>query len=145
MDQKDRRKWEKVLSIWTYKDVKNCSKKRRDRSRLTSGTLKLTAISFKVKGRSGTWRSLGWESCCRKVSRSSRISRRGHHRRERDWRWRMALWKMSTEGESIYRLRWLGVFLTYLFAASVKFKVVQMDMVTIRTIIKGLCRRFDGK
>ena len=34
----------------------------------------------------------------------------------------------------------MGVFLTYLFAASVKFKDVQMDMVIVCTIIKGLCR-----
>ena len=33
-----------------------------------------------------------------------------------------------------------GVFLTYLFAASMKFEVVQMDMVTVRTIIKELYR-----
>jgi len=32
-----------------------------------------------------------------------------------------------------------GIF-NYLFAISMKFKVVQMDMVTIRTVIKGLCR-----
>ena len=34
----------------------------------------------------------------------------------------------------------MGVFLNYLFAASVKFEVVQMDMVTVHTVIKGLCR-----
>ena len=33
----------------------------------------------------------------------------------------------------------MGVFLTYLFTVSMKFEVVQMDMVTVRTIIKGLC------
>ena len=35
--------------------------------------------------------------------------------------------------------------LTYLFAASVKSEGVQVDMVTVRTIIKGLCRWFDSK
>ena len=34
----------------------------------------------------------------------------------------------------------MGVFLTFLFTASVKFQVVQMDMITVRTIINGLCR-----
>ena len=47
---------------------------------------------------------------------------------------------MSTGEGSIYRLRSVGVFLTYLFAASIKFEVVQTDMVIVRTIIKGLCR-----
>ena len=34
----------------------------------------------------------------------------------------------------------MGVFLTYLFAASMKFEVVQMDMIIVRMVIKGLCR-----
>jgi len=34
----------------------------------------------------------------------------------------------------------VGVFLTYLFAVSVKVEVVQMDTVTVHTVIKGLCR-----
>jgi len=47
---------------------------------------------------------------------------------------------MSTEKGCIYRLERLRAFLTYLSAASVKFEVVQMDMVTVRTTMKGLCR-----
>jgi len=41
---------------------------------------------------------------------------------------------------SNYRIKWAGVFLTYLFVVSVKFEGVQVDMVIVRTIIKGLCR-----
>jgi len=47
--------------------------------------------------------------------------------------------KSAKEG-SIYRLKKARVFLTYLFVASAKFKNVQVNMVTVRTIIKGLCR-----
>jgi len=52
----------------------------------------------------------------------------------------MARWRRSVEEGGIYRIKWTGVFLTYLFAVSVKIESVQVDMVTIRTIIKGLCR-----
>jgi len=53
---------------------------------------------------------------------------------------RMIRWRWSTEEGSIYRTKWAGANLTYLFAASVKFEGVQVDMVTVRTVIKGLCR-----
>jgi len=49
-------------------------------------------------------------------------------------------WKKSTGEGSIYRTRRTGANLTYLFAASVKYEGVQVDMVTIHTIIKGLRR-----
>jgi len=52
----------------------------------------------------------------------------------------MARWRKSAEEGGIYRLKRPGAFLTYLFAISMKFEVVQMDMVTVRMIIKGLCR-----
>jgi hypothetical protein len=52
---------------------------------------------------------------------------------------------MSVPEKSIYRPLGVGVFWTYLYATRVWVEVVQMDMVTIRTIIKGLYRRFDGK
>jgi hypothetical protein len=52
---------------------------------------------------------------------------------------------MSVPEKSIYRPLGVGVFWTYFHAARVWIEVVQMDMVTVRTIIKELCRRFDGK
>jgi hypothetical protein len=51
---------------------------------------------------------------------------------------------MSSSEKSIYRPFGVGVFLTYLYAVRGWIKVVQIDMVTVRTIIKGLCRGFDG-
>jgi len=52
----------------------------------------------------------------------------------------MTGWRKSTREGSIYRTKRAGANLTYLFAASVKSEGVQMDMVTVRTIIKGLRR-----
>jgi len=49
-------------------------------------------------------------------------------------------WKKSTEEGSIYRIKRVGANLTYLFAASMKSDGVQVDMVNVRTIIKGLRR-----
>jgi len=54
--------------------------------------------------------------------------------------YRMTRWRRSTGEGSIYRTKWAGANLTYLFAASVKSEGVQVDMVTIRTVIKGLHR-----
>jgi len=51
---------------------------------------------------------------------------------------RMTRWRKSTREGSIYRTKWAGANLTYLFAALVKSKGVRVDMVTVRTIIKGL-------
>jgi hypothetical protein len=51
---------------------------------------------------------------------------------------------MSSSEKSIYRPFGVGVFLTYLYAVRGWIEVVQIDMVTIRTTIKGLYRRFDG-
>jgi len=47
---------------------------------------------------------------------------------------------MSAWEGCIYRLSRVRAFQNYLSAASMKFEVVQMEMVTVRTIIKGLCR-----
>ena len=52
---------------------------------------------------------------------------------------RMTRWRKSAEEGSIYRTKRAGAFLTYLFAVFVKIEGVQVDMVTVRTIIKGLC------
>jgi len=52
----------------------------------------------------------------------------------------MTGWKKSTREGSIYRTPREGANLTYFFAASVKCEGVQVDMVTVRTIIKGLWR-----
>jgi len=53
---------------------------------------------------------------------------------------RVTRWRRSTGEGSIYRTKRAEANLTYLFAASVKFEGVQVDMVTIRTVIKGLRR-----
>jgi len=50
----------------------------------------------------------------------------------------MTRWKRSTEEGSIYRSKRAGVNVTYLFAISVKSESIQVDMVTVRTVIKGL-------
>jgi len=44
----------------------------------------------------------------------------------------------STGEESIYRTKRAGANLAYLFAVSMKSEGVQVDMATVRTIIKGL-------
>jgi len=54
-------------------------------------------------------------------------------------------WRRSTGGGSIYRKNRVGANLIYLFAASVKSEGVQVDTVTVRTVIKGLRRWFDSK
>jgi len=51
----------------------------------------------------------------------------------------MTRWRKSAEEGSIYRTKRVGAVLTYLFAISVKIEGVQVDKVTVRTIIKGLC------
>jgi len=56
------------------------------------------------------------------------------------WGYRMTRWRMSTGEGNIYRTKRAGANLTYLFAESVKSEGVQLDMVTVRTIIQGLCR-----
>ena len=61
------------------------------------------------------------------------------------WGCRMIGWKKSTKEGSIYRTKRAGANLTYLFVASEKSEGVQVDMVTVRTVIKGLRRWFDSK
>jgi len=65
------------------------------------------------------------------------------------WKWilgcRMTRWRRSTREGSVYRTKRAGANLTYLFAASVKSESIQVDMVTVRTVIKGLRRWFDSK
>jgi len=53
---------------------------------------------------------------------------------------RMTRWRKSSEEGSIYRTKKARAILTYLFTVSVKSEGVQVDMVTICTVIKGLCR-----
>jgi len=55
-------------------------------------------------------------------------------------RCRMTRWRKSAKEGSIYRTKKARAILTYLFTVSVKSEVVQVDMVTVRTVIKGLCR-----
>ena len=52
----------------------------------------------------------------------------------------MTRWRKSTEEGSIYRTKWVGANLTYLFTVSMKSEGVQVDKVTVRTVIKGLRR-----
>ena len=61
------------------------------------------------------------------------------------WGCRMTRWRKSTGEGSIYRTKRAGAILTDLFTLSVKSEGVQVDMVTVRTEIKGLCRWFDCK
>jgi hypothetical protein len=44
---------------------------------------------------------------------------------------------MNSLEKSIYKLFGVGVFLTYLYAVCGWIEVVQLDMVTVRTTIKG--------
>ena len=50
------------------------------------------------------------------------------------------IWWRSTQEGTIYRAKWVRVNLTYHFAVSVKSEDIQKDMVTVRTVIKGLHR-----
>jgi len=52
----------------------------------------------------------------------------------------MTRWKKSIGEGSIYRTKGGGANLTYLFAVSKKSEGVQVDMVTVRTVTKGLHR-----
>ena len=61
------------------------------------------------------------------------------------WGCRMTRWRKSTGEGSIYRTKRAGANLTYLFTVSVKSEGVQVDMVTVRMVIKGLRRWFDSK
>ena len=61
------------------------------------------------------------------------------------WGCRMTRWRRSTGEGSIYMTKQAGANLTYLFVASVKSEGVQVDMVIVRTVIKGLRRWFDSK
>jgi len=61
------------------------------------------------------------------------------------WGCGMTRWRKSTEEGSIYRTKRAGANLTYLFAISVKSEGIQVDMVTVRTVIKGLRRWFYTK
>jgi len=108
-------------------------KYRRKSGELTSGTVKLMAI-FLQRRRSKTWEigeeGLRWSSWGPRVVPPLR-------------KWflgcRMTRWRRSTREGSIYRTKWAGANLTYLFAASVKSEGAQVDMVTVHTVIKGLC------
>jgi len=59
---------------------------------------------------------------------------------KQSWGCRMVRWRKSTREGSIYRTKRARENLTYLFAVSVKSEGTQVDMVTVRTVIKGLCR-----
>ena len=126
----------KKNSIWT--EVQQKYRKERD-GRLTSGTTKLMAISSRGRG-SKTWK-IGGGSLCWSSWSSRAIPPPGRW----IWGYRMTRWRKSTGEGSIYRTKWAGANLTSLFAASVKSEGVQVDMVTICTIIKGLRRWFDSK
>ena len=106
---------------------------------LTSGTTKLMAISSQGR-RSKTLRmvekGLRWSSWGPRVVPPPE---------KQSWDYRMMRWRRSTREGTIYRTKWARANLTYLIAASVKSEDTQVDMVTVRTVIKGLCRRFDKK
>jgi len=102
--------------------------------------MKLMAIPSWAKERSKALRVVGADPCW-----SSRSPRVLPLPRKWIWGYRMTRWRRSTREGNIYRAKWVGANLTYLFAASVKSKGIQVDMVTVRTVIKGLRRWFDSK
>jgi len=59
---------------------------------------------------------------------------------KQSWGCRMMRWRRSTREGSIYRTKQARANLTYLFTVSVKSEDTQVDMVTVRTVIKGLRR-----
>jgi len=101
----------------------------------TRSVTKLMAIFSEEEERSKTWKIGGGGPCWSSWS-SQAMPPPGR------WIWgcRMTRWRKSTREGSIYRTKWARANLTYLFAASVKYEGVQVDTVTVRTIIKGLCR-----
>ena len=121
-------------------DEQGCGKEHeRWNEELTLGTVKLMAISSRR----------GW-------SKASELVRKGLRRRSWSswtvpppgkWSWgcRMMWWRRSTREGTIYRTKRARANLTYPFTVSVKSEGTQIDMVTVRMIIKGLCRWFDRK
>ena len=101
----------------------------------TRSVTKLMAIFSEEEERLKTWKIGGGGPCWSSWS-SQAMPPPGR------WIWgcRMTRWRKSTREGSIYRTKWARANLTYLFAASVKYEGVQVDTVTVRTIIKGLCR-----
>jgi len=73
---------------------------------------------------------------------SSQSSRTAPLLKKQSWGCRMETVRTgrSTREGTIYRTKWARVNLTYLFAVSVKSEDTQVDMVTVRTVIKGLRR-----
>ena len=63
------------------------------------------------------------------------------------WSWScwMMWWGRSTREGTIYRTKRARANLTYPFTVSVKSEGTQVDMVTVCTIIRGLCGLFDRK
>jgi len=59
---------------------------------------------------------------------------------KQSWGYRMMRWRRSTREGTIYRTKQAGANLTYLFAVSLKSEDTQVNMVTVRTVIKGLRR-----
>ena len=99
---------------------------------MTSGTTKLMAISSREEGRIGDS-----EDCWRRsLPEFLRFLDGATARRVLGCR--MTAWKKSTGEGSIYRSNRTGANLTYLFVASEKSEGVQMDMVTVCIVIKGL-------
>jgi len=102
--------------------------------------MKLTAIPSWRKERSKALRVVGGDPCW-----SSWSPRVLPWSRKWIWGYRMTRWRRSTGEGNIYRAKRVEANLTYLFAASVKSEGVQVDMVTVRTVIDGLRRWFDSK
>jgi hypothetical protein len=103
---------------------------KKEEGKLTSGTTKLTAIAPRRR-----LKNLGGSSCW-----SSWGSRTAPPLEKQSWGCRMMRWRRSTREGSIYRTKRARANLTYLFAVSVKSEGTQVDMVTVRMIIKGLRR-----
>ena len=102
--------------------------------KLTSGTTKLTAIAPQGR-RSKTWGLLE-EVIAGVLGVLEQVPPPG----KQSLGCRMTRWRRSTREGSIYRTKRVRANLTYLFAASVKSEGTQVDMVNVRTVIKGLRR-----
>ena len=108
------------------------------KKKFTSGTVKLMAISSRK----------GWSKASRLVKKGLCWSFKGSRTAPPGrWSWNCGMMRCRrrTREGTIYRTKWARVNLTYHSAVSVKSEDTQEDIVTVRMVIKGLCRRFDRK
>ena len=133
-DKRKNKKMEEKKGVFSKRNREYGKGAEKKGSELTLGTVKLMAIFLREEDR-----------------RHGRLVKKafvevlgvlGWCRRREKWilGCRLTRWRRSTREGSIYRTKWAGANLTYSFAASVKSEGVQVDMVTVCAVIKGLCR-----